>query len=128
MDDRRDSSDGFTPQPAVSAAPDIAGTPPANPLPSPDGAVALAPPGNLFTRFFTSHPAGFWFFFWGELAERSCFYGMRAILFLYMVELLGFSKDNAGSINYLFIAACYFLPLIGGYLADNFFGKYWTIV
>ena len=27
-----------------------------------------------------------------------------------------------------FIAGCYFLPLVGGYLADNFFGKYWTIV
>ena len=27
-----------------------------------------------------------------------------------------------------FIAACYFLPLLGGFLADHFFGKYWTIV
>jgi dipeptide/tripeptide permease len=28
----------------------------------------------------------------------------------------------------LFIAACYFFPLIGGWVADNFLGKYWTIV
>src|SRR5262249_48015749 len=128
MDDRRDSSDGFTPQPAASAAPDITSTPPAKPIPSPDGTAALAPPANIFKRFFTSHPAGFWFFFWGELAERACYYGMRAILFLYVAEQLGFGRANAGTIVSLFIAACYLLPLIGGYLADNFFGKYWTIV
>lgn len=83
---------------------------------------------NIFTRFFTSHPTGFWFFFWGELAERSCFYGIRAVLFLYVANELNFGDDNAGTIVSLYIAACYFLPLIGGYLADNFFGKYWTIV
>jgi POT family proton-dependent oligopeptide transporter len=128
MDDRRDASDGFTPQPAVSASPDITGTPPAKVTPAPDGAAVLAPSGNLFTRFFASHPAGFWFFFWGELAERACYYGMRAILFLYVAEQLDFGRADAGTIVSLFIAACYLLPLIGGYLADNFFGKYWTIV
>ncbi|MHB1424362.1 MAG: peptide MFS transporter [Gemmataceae bacterium] len=83
---------------------------------------------NLFTRFFTSHPTGFWFFFWGELAERSCYYGMRAILFLYVANELDYGDDNAGTIVALYIAACYLLPLLGGYLADNFFGKYGTIV
>ena len=83
---------------------------------------------NIFTRFFTSHPTGFWFFFWGELAERSCYYGMRAILFLYVAKELDFGDDDAGTIVSLYIAACYLLPLIGGYLADNFFGKYGTIV
>src|SRR5205823_2642250 len=78
--------------------------------------------------FFSRHPVGFWFFFWGELAERSCFYGMRAILFLYLAKGLSFGDDNASTINHLFIAACYLLPLLGGYIADNFFGKYWTIV
>jgi POT family proton-dependent oligopeptide transporter len=88
----------------------------------------LASQRSFVARFFTSHPPGFWFIFWGELAERSCYYGMRAILFLYMTSQLHFSDDNSQSINYLFIAACYFLPLVGGYVADNFFGKYWTIV
>ena len=76
----------------------------------------------------TGHPKGFWFFFWGEFAERSSYYGMRAILALYMTEKLGVDKADAGTFMSLFIAACYFLPLLGGYLADNFFGKYWTIV
>ena len=118
MDDRRESSTGLTSQPLSSAAPPSDGidetTPPARP--------------NFFVHFFTSHPTGFWFFFWGELAERSCYYGMRAVLFLYVSEQLGFGGDNASTIVALYIAACYFLPLLGGYIADKYFGKYWTIV
>lgn len=76
----------------------------------------------------TGHPIGFWFFFWGEFAERCSYYGMRAILALYMTEQLGVDKADAGTFMSFFIAACYFFPLIGGYIADNFFGKYWTIV
>src|SRR5262245_48858659 len=53
---------------------------------------------------------------------------MRAILSLYMTEQLGLSEANGATFMALFIAGCYFLPLLGGYLADNFFGKYWTIV
>ncbi len=76
----------------------------------------------------TSHPTGFWFFFWGEFAERCSYYGMRAILALYMTERLGVDKGDAGTFMSLFIAACYFFPLVGGWIADNFLGKYWTIV
>ncbi len=74
------------------------------------------------------HPIGFWFFFWGEFAERCCYYGMRAILLLYMVEILSFSDSAANRTISYFIAACYLLPLLGGYVADNFLGKYRTIV
>jgi dipeptide/tripeptide permease len=76
----------------------------------------------------TGHPTGFWFFFWGEFAERCSYYGMRAILALYMTDRLGVDKADAGTFMSLFIAACYFFPLIGGYIADNYLGKYWTIV
>lgn len=75
-----------------------------------------------------AHPLGFWFFFWGEFAERCCFYGMRAILLLYMIDRLGFSEQAASRNMSLFVAACYFLPLVGGYIADNYLGKYRTIV
>jgi POT family proton-dependent oligopeptide transporter len=101
--------------------------------PSPLG-VGLAGPAGMdeqagaIVRFFKSHPTGFWFFFWGEFAERSSYYGMRAILALYMADRLGISQANAGTFMSFFIAACYFLPLVGGYVADNYFGKYWTIV
>ncbi len=53
---------------------------------------------------------------------------MRAILAMYMIDKLGVDQGNAGTYMSLFIAACYFFPLIGGWIADNLFGKYWTIV
>jgi dipeptide/tripeptide permease len=76
----------------------------------------------------TGHPTGFWFFFWGEFAERCSYYGMRAILPLYMTAQLKVPDADAASWYSTFKMACYFLPLLGGYLADRFFGKYWTIV
>jgi len=127
MDDRHEANERLTSEPA--ATPRISDTPLGRPVPPLDGSSAALPlPTSFFVRFFTSHPTGFWFFFWGELAERSCYYGMRAILFLYVSEQLGFGRANASTIVSLFIAACYLLPLAGGYLADNYFGKYWTIV
>jgi dipeptide/tripeptide permease len=74
------------------------------------------------------HPTGFWFFFWGEFAERSSYYGMRAILPLYLAGPMELSAADAGSVYYSFKMACYFLPLVGGFLADRYFGRYWTIV
>jgi POT family proton-dependent oligopeptide transporter len=88
----------------------------------------VVPKRNFIVQFFTSHPTGLWFFFWGEFAERCSYYGMRAILLRYMAEQLGFGDAIASMGMSYFVAACYFLPLIGGYVADNFIGKYWTIV
>ena len=76
----------------------------------------------------TSHPIGFYFIFWGEFAERCSYYGMRAILFLYLTQALKFADNQAGPIYSTFKMGCYFLPLLGGFLADRYFGKYWTIV
>lgn len=95
--------------------------------PSPRPAPTV-PAGNGLIGFLKQHPIGFWFIFWGEFAERCSYYGMRAILAVYMAERLGFGRANATTYNSLFIASCYFLPLIGGFLADNYFGKYRTIV
>lgn len=83
--------------------------------------------GGLLS-YFAGHPKGFWFFFWGEFAERCSYYGMRAILAKYMADQLGLGEANASTYMSFFIAACYFLPLLGGWVADKFFGKYWTIV
>ncbi len=105
--------------------------------PFPTAATAVGPNGDVdvsikrpagFLEMLTRHPPGFWFIFWGEFAERCSYYGMRAILATYMVDALGFSQADSGTYVSLFIAACYLLPLLGGYLADNFFGKYQTIV
>jgi POT family proton-dependent oligopeptide transporter len=75
-----------------------------------------------------THPPALWFFFWGEFAERCSYYGMRAILFLYLTRVLSFADNDATVIQSSFKMTCYFLPLVGGFLADRFFGRYWTIV
>jgi dipeptide/tripeptide permease len=74
------------------------------------------------------HPLGFWFFFWGEFAERCSYYGMKAILPFYLTAILLFTDTQGGQYMNWFKTAVYTLPLLGGFLADRFFGKYWTIV
>ncbi|HEY1376803.1 MAG TPA: hypothetical protein VGF55_08405, partial [Gemmataceae bacterium] len=74
------------------------------------------------------HPPAIFFFFGGEFAERSSYYGMRAILFLYLTTALHFSDTEAGPLYSAFKMGCYLLPLLGGLLADHWFGRYWTIV
>jgi POT family proton-dependent oligopeptide transporter len=76
----------------------------------------------------TGHPTAFWFIFWGEFAERCSYYGMRAILFFYLTTALLYEEGDATSTLSYFKAACYLLPILGGFLADRYFGKYWTIV
>jgi POT family proton-dependent oligopeptide transporter len=94
----------------------------------PKTATPLVPGGEVGTPVPTSHPPAMYFFFWGEFAERASYYGMRAILPLYLTSALGFSAISGGRIYFCFKMACYILPLLGGYLADRFFGRYWTIV
>jgi POT family proton-dependent oligopeptide transporter len=74
------------------------------------------------------HPIGLRYFFWGEFAERCSYYGMRAILPLYLTTKLGMPDEKASEWYYTFKMACYFLPLLGGWIADRYLGKYWTIV
>lgn len=74
------------------------------------------------------HPKGFWFVFWGELAERASFYGMKALLVLYMIDELQYSDANSATVASLFTAACYILPIAGGYVADRWLGKFKTII
>src|SRR2546429_5837254 len=53
---------------------------------------------------------------------------MRAILLIYLTRTLHFSDTKATPIYSAFKMACYFLPLVGGYIADRWLGRYWTIV
>ena len=78
-------------------------------------------------RGFFGHPWGLSTLFFTEMWERFSYYGMRAILFLYMTAKitdggLGWSEKDAGPIFGLYAASVYFLPLIGGWLADRFIG------
>lgn len=63
-----------------------------------------------------------------EACERFSYYGMRSILALYMVGMLMMSESEAVEIIHLFSAVIYVLPLLGGWLADRFLGRYRTIL
>ena len=54
--------------------------------------------------YITRHPVGFWFIFWGELAERCAFYGIRALLFIYLTAVLGFADAYATQVNRMYLA------------------------
>ncbi|SDM76148.1 proton-dependent oligopeptide transporter, POT family [Fictibacillus solisalsi] len=74
------------------------------------------------------HPPGLYLLFFTEMWERFSYYGMRAILVLYLTKSLisgglGMSEGLALSIYGFFTGAVYFTPLIGGYLTDRFLGK-----
>ena len=53
---------------------------------------------------------------------------MRTVLALYLVDILGYGRGNASSIVEAFTACCYLLPLLGGYIADRFLGRYKIIL
>lgn len=63
-----------------------------------------------------------------EACERFSYYGMRSILVVFMIQYLMMAEHSAKGIYHLFISANYFLPLLGGYLADRYLGKYRTII
>src|SRR5579883_1413859 len=79
------------------------------------------------TRFF-GHPRGLSTLFFLEMWERFSYYGMRAILILFMTASasragLAFSDSKAGAIYGMYTALVYLLGLPGGWIADRFFGQ-----
>ncbi len=78
------------------------------------------------TRFF-GHPRGLATLFFTEMWERFSYYGMRALLILFMtapvaVGGLGFDTAKAGPIYALYVSSVYLLSLPGGWLADRVLG------
>jgi POT family proton-dependent oligopeptide transporter len=73
-------------------------------------------------------PKGIPFIVANEFAERFCYYGINAILAIYMTGTLHFGQARATSWQSLFKAAAYYAPLAGAIMADVFWGKYRTII
>jgi POT family proton-dependent oligopeptide transporter len=71
----------------------------------------------------TGHPKGLWVLFGTEMWERFNFYGMRAILTLFMVNALIMKEEEASIIYGGFLGLCYLTPMLGGFVADRFFGN-----
>jgi len=80
-------------------------------------------------------PAGIPYIVGNEAAERFSFYGMRAILVVFMTQYLRdrggalapMSENDANKWYHIFVASNYFFPIFGAILADAIWGKYRTI-
>jgi POT family proton-dependent oligopeptide transporter len=71
----------------------------------------------------TGHPAGLYVLFTTEMWERFSFYGMRALLVLYLTKAIGFNRPDALNIYAIYTGLIYLTPLIGGRLADRYLGQ-----
>ncbi len=84
----------------------------------------------------TSMPPGIPYIVGNEAAERFSFYGMRAILVIFMTKhLMGFggqldvmTEETAKFYFHLFVASAYFFPFLGAIVSDALLGKYRTIL
>jgi len=63
-----------------------------------------------------------------EFCERLSFYGMKAILGIYLHKKLHLSEDTSTVIYHAFAMMCYFTPIFGAMIADQFLGRFKTIV
>jgi POT family proton-dependent oligopeptide transporter len=71
----------------------------------------------------TGHPKGLYVLFTAEMWERFSYYGMRALLILYLTKHLKMTDDDAGMIYGTYVGLVYVTPIFGGYLADRFLGQ-----
>jgi proton-dependent oligopeptide transporter, POT family len=75
------------------------------------------------------HPVGLYTLFFAEMWERFSFYGMRALLILYMTKgFLGYSDDRANGVYSAYIAFVYATGFLGGMLADRLLGTRRSII
>lgn len=68
------------------------------------------------------HPKGLYVLFFAEMWERFSFYGMRALLVLYMTDAMKYSVQTATGVYGAYTGFVYATPLVGGMLADRFLG------
>lgn len=76
----------------------------------------------------SSHPKGLWVLFGTEMWERFNFYGMRALLTLFMINSLGIIESETSIIYGGFLALCYLTPMLGGFIADRYLGNRYCIL
>ncbi|GFM28011.1 peptide MFS transporter [Novosphingobium sp. PY1] len=86
----------------------------------------LAIGGLIATRKseeFVGHPRGLFVLFYAEMWERFSYYGMRALLILYLTKFWLFNDGDASLIYGGYTSLVYITPVLGGYLADRWLGQ-----
>src|SRR5438552_4046656 len=74
------------------------------------------------------HPRGLYVLFGTEMWERFGYYGMRALLGMYMINALGFTQDRKSIWYGWYTGLVYMTPIIGGWIADHVLGLRRTIL
>ena len=74
------------------------------------------------------HPKGLYVLFATEMWERFNYYGMRAILVLFLTKALLFDKVFASQVYGSYTGLIYLTPLLGGYIADRYWGNHRSII
>jgi POT family proton-dependent oligopeptide transporter len=69
------------------------------------------------------HPPGLYWLFAAEMWERFCYYGMRALLLLYLVKSLAMGDNKGFAVYGAYTALVYVMPVIGGRIADQILGS-----
>ena len=77
-------------------------------------------------RQFLGHPVGLYILFLTEMWERFSYYGMRALLVLFLITALdeggwGWSRENAGILYAWYTSLVYLTPIFGGFLGHILF-------
>lgn len=75
-----------------------------------------------------SHPKGLYVLFVTEMWERFSYYGMRALFVLFMAKAMLFDKAFASQIYGSYTGLVYLTPLLGGYMADRYWGNRKSII
>lgn len=83
---------------------------------------------NSSSGTFLGHPKGLFILFFTEMWERFSYYGMRALLVLYMVDFFKWTQEDASGIYKWYTSLVYLTPLLGGFLADRYLGNKWAII
>jgi POT family proton-dependent oligopeptide transporter len=79
-------------------------------------------------RRFFGHPRGLALLFVAELWERFSYYGMRALLVLYLVNGLGWTDGRAYELYGTYTGLVWLTPMVGGWLADRFLGTHRSLL
>lgn len=89
---------------------------------------AIATAASPVSGEFLGHPKGLYVCFLTEMWERFAFYGMKALLFLYLTKHHLFSDTDGYLLLGTYAGLAYALPLLGGLLADRYLGMRKAVV
>ncbi len=91
-------------------------------------AVSTAPGNPQDDRAFFGHPRGLGLLFVAEMWERFSYYGMRALLVLYLVNAVGWKDADAYRLYGTYTGMVWLTPMIGGFIADRYLGTHRSLL